>query len=95
MFQRSFYALDIDKSVEQVSSGCHLCASLKKIPSSIQPQSTCDPPNSVGITFAADVIKRYRQLVFVLRETVISFTCTCLIEDERKDTLRVCRITSG
>ena len=54
----------------------------------VQLQSSCDPPNALGFTFAADVIKRNRQLILVLRETVTSFTTSCLIEDERHDTLR-------
>ena len=36
----------------------------------------------------ADIIKRERQLIFVLCETVTSFTVACLIENERHETLR-------
>ena len=43
---------------------------------------------AVGISFAANVIKRLRQLILVLRECVTSFTATTLIEDERHHTLR-------
>ena len=38
--------------------------------------------------FAADVIKRNRQLILVLRECVTSFTSSTLIDDERHQTLR-------
>eukprot|EP00918_Siedleckia_nematoides_P075560 GHVU01165387.1.p1 GENE.GHVU01165387.1~~GHVU01165387.1.p1 ORF type:complete len:409 (-),score=26.42 GHVU01165387.1:8-1234(-) len=51
-------------------------------------QDTCDPPEALGISFSADVIRRERQMIFVLRENVTSFTAACLIEDERSDTLR-------
>ena len=37
---------------------------------------------------AADVIKRYRQLILVLRECTTSFTASCLVHDEKHDTLR-------
>ena len=51
-------------------------------------QSTCVPPENVGISFAADVIRRHRQFIFVLRESITSFTSACLIDNERHTTLR-------
>ncbi len=46
------------------------------------------PPESVGIQFAADVMRRNRQFIFVLRECATSFTVTCFIPDERSNSLR-------
>ena len=85
---RYFYALDLDKALDECTQSCHLCASLKKIPNSLIEQSTSNPPAAVGISFAADVIKRNRQLILVVRETTSSFTTSCSIDDERHDTLR-------
>ena len=85
---RYFFALDVDKSIEGVTKGCHQCASLLKCPHTIVEQSTTAPPDAVGVSFAADVIKRNRQLILVVRECVTSFTTTTLIEDERHQTLR-------
>ena len=50
-------------------------------------QSSDDPPEVVGVSFAADVIKRYRQLILVLRECTTSFTASCLVHDEKHNTL--------
>ena len=86
--QRYFFALDLDKALDRCSQCCHLCSSLKKVPSSLVEQSTSDPPDGLGISFAADVIKRYRQLVLVVRETSTSFTAACLLDDERRDSIR-------
>ena len=86
--QRYFFALDLDKALERCSQCCHLCSSLKKVPSSLVEQSTSDPPDGFGISFAADVIKRYRQLILVFRETSTSFTASCLLDDERRDSIR-------
>ena len=61
---------------------------LKKIPSCLTQQSTSDPPAAVGISFAPDVLKRNRQLILAVRETVSSFTTSCTIEDERRNTVR-------
>ena len=88
IIRRYFFAIELDKSIQHVCSTCHQCASLKKVPHSLIEQSTMDPPEVVGISFAADVIKRERQLVLVLRECVTSFTTACLVDDERHGTLR-------
>ena len=85
---RHFFALDMDAALRQVTDQCHQCASLRIAPKTVTPQSSSDPPEVVGISFAADVLKRAKQLVFVLRECVSSYTATCLIPDERRDTLR-------
>ena len=52
------------------------------------PQSTSDPPEVVGISYAADINKRERQLILVLRECVTSYTACCFVADERRDTMR-------
>ena len=85
---RYLYALDIHKAIDRVTQACHHCASLRQTPKVRVEQSSCPPPDAVGVSFAADVIKRSRQLVLVLRECVTSFTATTPLEDERHNTLR-------
>ena len=88
LFSRYFFALDVDKAIDLVSSSCHLCESVKSIPKHFQPQSSEDAPQSIGISFAADVARRHRQLILVLRETVSSYTLTTLIKSEKHEDLR-------
>ena len=85
---RQFHALDLDAVIEQATTGCHVCASLYKAPKHIIEQSSQDPPPSAGVSFAADVLKRCRQLVLVIRECTTSYTLTCLIESESASCLR-------
>ena len=61
--QRYFFTLDLDKALDRCSQCCHLCSSLKKVPSSLIEQLTSDPPDRFGISFPADIIKHYRQLM--------------------------------
>ncbi|KAL2096322.1 hypothetical protein ACEWY4_008470 [Coilia grayii] len=86
--QRYFYALDMDAAIHRVTSGCHQCAALLKAPVFVREQSTGDPPEVMGTSFAADVFRRDRQFILVVRKCVTSFTLSTLIEDERRDTLR-------
>ena len=88
VLQRQFFALDMNDAISRVTSACHTCASLLSFPPSLVSQSSDDPPEVVGVSFAADVIKRHRQSILVLRECTTSFTASCLIPDERHDTLR-------
>ena len=79
--KRYLFALDMDKAIERR-------AALSQTPQARIEQSSCEPPDAVGISFAADVLKRSRQLILVLRESVTSYTSTMVIEDERHHTLR-------
>ena len=88
MCHRYFYGLDMDKVISQVTISCHTCAAIKTLQKTVQPQSTGEPPDSVGRFFAADVMIRSRQKVLVLRETVTSFTTACFVENEQHITLR-------
>ena len=88
LFSRYFFALDVDKAIDSVSSACHTCQSLKAIPSHLQPQSSTDPPPAIGVSFPADVCRRYCQLILVLREAVSSYTLTSIVQSEKRDDLR-------
>lgn len=52
------YALDMDKAVDRVTSGCHSCAALCQTPTVQQEQTSSAPPEAVDQAFAVDVIKR-------------------------------------
>ena len=86
--KRYLFALDMDKAVDRITQTCHHCASLRPTSKVRVEQSSCPPPDAIGVSFATDIIKRSRQLVLVLRESVTSLTATTLLEDERHHTLR-------
>ena len=85
---RYFFALDMATAIDRVTEACHQCLSLRKVPQLVVPQSSSCPPEAIGTSFAADVIKGNKQLIFVLREVVTSFTGTCLLQNEQHQTLR-------
>ena len=87
--KRYLFALDMDKAIERVVRSCTSFAALSQTPQALIEQSSCEPPDAVGISFAADVLKRSRQLILLLRESVTSYTSTMVIEHERHHTLRV------
>ncbi len=85
---RYLYALDLDKAIENVTESCHPCTSLKQIPRTPIQQSSCDPPEGVGISFAADILKYDRQCILVLRECVTSYTTSRIVPSEKHGDLR-------
>ncbi|PFX24741.1 hypothetical protein AWC38_SpisGene10642 [Stylophora pistillata] len=88
LFTRYFFALDVDKAIDLIWSSCHICESLKSIPKHFQPQSSEEPTQSISVSFAADLARRHRKLIPVLRETVSSYTLTTLIKSEKHEDLR-------
>ena len=85
--KRYLFALDKDKGIDRVTQSCTCCSPLSHTPRARVEQSSREPPVAVGISFAADVLKRSRQLILVLRECVTSYTSTVVLEDERHQTL--------
>lgn len=57
------------------------------MPTFCEKQSSSDPPETVGSSFAADVMRRERRIILVLRECVTSYTFTKLLESERTQEL--------
>ena len=88
IFNRYFFALGVDNLIDNVSKSCQQCVAVKDIPSSLIEQSSCEPPDNIGFNFAADIIKREKQNILVLRETVTSFTLAVLVHDEKVETLK-------
>ena len=88
LFTRYFHALDLDKALRSVCQSCHHCVSLQSVPTRLYPQTSTPPPDRIGVSFSLDVMRRYRQYILVLRETVSSYTLTTLIDNERHETLR-------
>ena len=80
--KRYLFALDLDKAVSCVSDGCHSCAVIWSSPTARIDQSTSPPPEAIDQSFAADVIKRSRKLIFVLHETVTSYTSSVFLETQ-------------
>lgn len=61
---------------------------MAQLPHTLIEQSTSDPPAVVGSQFAADVIKRERQCILVVREYVTLFTSTVILPNEQHQSLR-------
>ena len=73
--------------VSRVSDRCHSCAAIQSSPTAHIDQSTSPPPEAIGRSFAADVIKCSRWLIFVLRKTFTSSISSLFLVNGRHQTL--------
>lgn len=76
----------MDKTIDSITAACSQWLTLKKLTHFANQQTTSDPPETIGNTCAADVMKREKQLIFILRECLFSYTTALLIEDEKAKT---------
>ena len=90
---RYYYALNMDSIIEEISHECPQCNALSSIPEGMCEQSSVEPPSHVGSSYAADIIKRNKQLILILRETVTSYTTSMFISDEGHKSIRDAIIT--
>ena len=60
---------------------------MKSIPEHFQLQSSEQAPRSISASFATDVARRHQQLMFILRETISSYTLTTIIKSEKHEDL--------
>ena len=88
LFNRYFYAIGSEAVIKSVVGNCHQCASLKKIPKEMFVQTSSASPSTIGVQFAADVIKRNTQAIFALRDIHSAFTTASVIPDETASSLR-------
>ena len=87
VFNRCFFALDIDKHISANTNSCHTCASLKNLPKQVTEFSTTDPPEHIGQHYSMDVLKRARQSILVSREAVSSYTSATFVRSEKASDL--------
>ena len=94
IFKRSYFCLRAQALATNTTANCSLCQSLKTVPKELHSQSTVDYPETPCRSFAADIIRRFRQKIYALRDTFSSFTLAFLVHDETHASLRASLITS-
>ena len=88
VFHRYFYALDSDSEIMHVTSQCHQCAALRTLPQEVNEFTTSLQSPIPGSQFACDVMRRSRQKIMVIRDTLTSYTMARIIPNEQANTLR-------
>lgn len=95
MFDRYFYGIGSNQIIKEVTTQCELCNSLKSVPKEIFEQSSSLSPATVGRKFAADVIQRQKQHILAIRDTLSSYTMSCILPDQTGESLRTALLISS
>ena len=88
VFNRYFTCIGSDGVIKSVVANCHQCTSMRKIPKELFEQSYTPSPLTVGHKFAADVINRKSQSLFVLRDIFSSYSTASILPDEKVQSIR-------
>ena len=88
LWDRYFFALNSELLIEECTSSCSLCESLKKVPRELFEQTTTDLGEVVGQSFSADVLRRSQQKLLVVLEKLSSFISATIIPSEKSIDLK-------
>ena len=70
-----------------MGTSCSQCTALHSVSSELRSQTTSSPFDCVGVSFSLDVLRRYKQCVVVLWETVTSYTFTMMVKRQTNEEL--------
>ena len=85
LFSRNFYAVKAQENITNITNACSTCQPLKTMPAELHQQSGSTPPSHPCTVYAVNILRRYKQFIFILRDTFSSYTTTQLIPNERHD----------
>lgn len=88
VFDRKFFALNIDHHIENVTDSCASCKALRSLPKEVPEFTSSEPSQHPGTNFSADVLRRSRQFILIVRENFSSYTNACLLTSEKHTDLR-------
>ena len=94
LFSRYFFGIKSVDVISQVVDECQLCNSMKAIPAEVFKQSPTKSPSSPGCIFFADVLRRCRQKVCVVRDVHSSYTTASFVPDETAQSLKTALLIS-
>ena len=90
---RYFYSPGFIRVIDEKTTNCLVCTSLKQLPRELFSESTVETP-VFGRNFSADVIRIHNQKILLTREKLSQFTITEIIHDERSETLKPALISA-
>lgn len=88
VFNRNYFSLNVNDCINHVLQSCSQCQALKTVPRELYQQASTPQTTNLATNFAADIIRRYKQKIFIMRDTLSSFTITSIVKDEQQVSMR-------
>ena len=84
---RYFYITAVNTVVDQITSSCLPCLSTARLPKALISDTTSIPAG-LGTNFAADVLERAGQAIFICKEELSQFTAAVITADQTIPSMR-------
>ena len=96
-FTRQFYAIGLDKHLENLYKNCYKCSVIIKLPKEAIKNETKTEATKPHIHFHVDVIKRATQNILTIKDHFSSYQDAVLIKSEKTEDLKegIILLTSG
>ena len=87
-FQRQFFAINLEKHLDQLYKNCYKCSILEKLPKEAIISETKTQADRPQVHFHADVIKRAHQNIFIIRDHFSAFQDAMILPSEKANDLK-------
>ena len=87
LVNRYFYTPGAGRIIEEITSNCVTCASLKELPEILISESTVKTP-TFGANFSADIVRAHGQKILIIREKLSQFTLASILKDETAECIK-------
>ena len=84
---RYFYTPAMPEIVEKISNACTQCLATVRLPKALT-KETSTLPRGFGTNFAADVLERNGQVIFVCKEILTQFTVALIANDQTVQSMK-------
>ena len=88
LFDKLFYGIMVQNQLDQLYQDCYRCKTTAALPKTCSNHTACTEVNHPGQYFHADIIRRERQKIFILRDNFSSLTAAMLIPSEQAEDLK-------
>ena len=88
IFDSMFYGIMVQQHIDKLYDDCYQCKLTKQLPKANHQHSHCTPVDHPGCYFHADIIKRSKQKIFIMRDQFSSLTTATLVKSEQAEDLK-------
>ena len=82
-FDKMFYGILVQQQIDQLYLDCYQCKVTAALPKQCTTHTACTPVSHPGNYFHADIIKREKQKIFLLRDNFSSLVAATIIATEQ------------
>ena len=88
LFDKLFYCIMVQNQIDSLHQDCYQCKTSTPLPKPPTSHTTCTDMAHPGKFFHADVIRRERQKIFIIRDNFSSLTSATLVPTEQAEDLK-------